>query len=175
MCSPPHSQVTEIRANRYKTKGISENHKHSISAGAPWEKKLFKALRTQDPLSPSLANLGVRSPVMGSPSGWGGSHGFQDPPHLGARRPAEGHGQLGGTGRWGFRGAQPSSANQARMFCGWEEHTWSQKTCWPWGKHGKALGKLWKFWEEKYFQEWRRSGKEQKHYQYKNCHGSGSL
>lgn len=42
MCSPPHSQVMEIRAKRYKTKGISANHKHSISAGVPSGKRFLK-------------------------------------------------------------------------------------------------------------------------------------
>lgn len=34
MCSPPHSQVMEIRAKRYRTKGISGNQKQRLSAGA---------------------------------------------------------------------------------------------------------------------------------------------
>lgn len=57
MCSPPHSQVMEIRAKRYKTNGISANHKHSISAAAPSEKTLFKALLTQDKVLLPVANL----------------------------------------------------------------------------------------------------------------------
>lgn len=87
MCSPPHSQVMEIRAKRYKTKGISANHKHRVSA-ALGKKTFFKELLTQNIVLLCVANLGACSPVVGPALVGGSPRAFMTP--RGIRRPAEG-------------------------------------------------------------------------------------
>lgn len=145
-----------------RPKGSLKKDKHSISAGAPWEKHFLKHHQDLFLLFPD--NLGVRSPVMGSyspaPAGWG-------PPSWGqeiSRRvwPAGGlgGGVQGHTGQINRAGMGVLQVGRAHM------ESENGKTCWPWGKHGRVLGKLWKFCEGMGFQELG-GNEEQKHYQYK--------